>query len=127
MEAFLKKILVIDDDIQGNQMVCRILKNAGYEVRSAFDGVEGIKLFMKERSDLVITDLFMPEKEGLETIMELRQADKEVRIMAITGGAPNMNMADLLDTAEMFGANALMAKPFHMETFLQRVKELLDE
>jgi len=126
LEAFLKKILVIDDDIQGNQMVCRILKNAGYEVRSAFDGVEGIKLFMKERSDLVITDLFMPEKEGLETIMELRQADKEVRIMAITGGAPNMNMADLLDTAEMFGANALMAKPFHMETFLQRVKELLD-
>jgi len=122
----VKKILVIDDDIQGNQMVCRILKNAGYEVNSAFDGVEGVKLFMQERPDLVITDLFMPEKEGLETIMELRQADKKVRIMAITGGAPNMNMADLLDTAEMLGADALMAKPFHMETFLQRVKELLD-
>jgi len=122
----VKKILVIDDDIQGNQMICRILKNAGYEVRSAFDGVEGTKLFMQERPDLVITDLFMPEKEGLETIMELRQTDKKVRIMAITGGAPNMNMADLLDTAEMLGANALMAKPFHMETFLQRVKELLN-
>jgi len=122
----VKKILVIDDDIQGNQMICRILKNAGYEVRSAFDGVEGTKLFMQERPDLVITDLFMPEKEGLETIMEMRQTDKKVRIMAITGGAPNMNMADLLDTAEMLGANALMAKPFHMETFLQRVKELLN-
>jgi len=122
----VKKILVIDDDIQGNQMVCRILKNAGYEVNAAFDGSEGLKMIMKERPDLVITDLFMPEKEGLETIMELRQTDKKVRIMAITGGAPNMNMADLLDTAEMLGADALMAKPFHMETFLQRVKELLD-
>jgi len=81
----VKKILVIDDDIQGNQMVCRILKNAGYEVNAAFDGSEGLKMVMKERPDLVITDLFMPEKEGLETIMELRQADKKVRIMAITG------------------------------------------
>jgi len=83
----VKKIVVIDDDIKGNQMVCRILKNAGYEVSSAFNGVEGLKMYMKERPDLVITDLYMPEKEGLQTIMELRQMDKKIRIMAVSGGA----------------------------------------
>ena len=123
----MKKIVVIDDDIKGNQMVCRILKNAGYEVRAAFNGAEGLKIFKQERPDLVITDLFMPEKEGLETITELRQTDKKIRIMAISGGSANVNLADVLDTAEMFGADAVMAKPFQMETFLQRVKGLLDE
>ena len=122
----MKKIIVIDDDILGNQMVCRILKNAGYEVSSAFNGAEGLKMIIQDRPDLVITDLFMPEKEGLETITELRQTDKKIRIMAISGGFANVNLADVLDTAEMFGADAIMAKPLHIETFLQRVKELLD-
>ena len=123
----MKKTIVIDDDILANQMVCRILKNAGYEVNAAFDGSEGLKMVMRERPDLVITDLFMPEKEGLQTIMELRQMDKKLKIMAISGGSANMNMADILDTAEIFGADAVMAKPFQMETFLQKVKGLLDE
>jgi len=123
----VKKIVVIDDDIKGNQMVCRILKNAGYEVSSAFNGVEGLKMYMKERPDLVITDLYMPEKEGLQTIMELRQMDKKIRIMAVSGGAANMNIDEMLNTAEMFGADAIMAKPIHVETFLNRVKGLLDE
>jgi len=123
----VKKIIVIDDDIKGNQMVCRILVNAGYEVSSAFNGAEGLKMFMKERPDLVITDLYMPEKDGLETIMELRQLDEKIRILAISGGSANINMADILDTAEMFGADAIMAKPFHLERFLDLVKGLLGE
>jgi DNA-binding response OmpR family regulator len=123
----VKKIVVIDDDIKGNQMVCRILENAGYEVSAAFNGAEGLKLFKKERPDLVITDLYMPEKDGLETIMELRQTDNEIAILAISGGSAKINLADILVTAEMLGADAIMAKPLHLETFLQRVKGLLDK
>jgi len=123
----VKKIVVIDDDVQCNQLVCMILKHAGYEVRSANNGAEGLKMFMQERPDLVITDLYMPEKDGLETIMELRQTERKIRILAISGGALNINPADTLDTAEMFGADAIMAKPFNVETFLNKVKELLAE
>ena len=122
----MKKIVVIDDDIKCNQMICRILKNAGYQVSAAFNGAEGLKMFMKERPDLVITDLYMPEKDWLETIMELRQADEKIRILAISGGSLNINIDDMLNAAEIFGADAIMAKPFHLETFLNRVKGLLD-
>lgn len=124
---FMKKILVIDDNVQCNQMVCRFLTASGYEVSSAPNGVEGLKLFRKEIPDLVVTDLFMPEKDGLETIMELRRTDQKVRILAMSGGSTKMNMIDMLDIAETFGADAIMAKPFQLETFLQKVKELLDE
>ena len=123
----MKKIVVIDDDILCNRMVCRILESSGYEVRAAFTGAEGLKLFMHERPDLVITDLYMPEKDGLETIMELRRADGKIRILAISGGSLNINIDDMLNAAEMFGADAVMAKPFQLEIFLQRVKGLLDE
>lgn len=123
----MKKIVVIDDDIQCNRMVCRVLKNAGYEVKAALNGAEGLKMVLQERPDLVITDLYMPEKDGLETIMELRQTEQKIRILAISGGALNINVAEMLDTAEMFGADAIMAKPVHLETFLLTVKGLLDE
>ena len=122
----MKKIVIIDDDIQCNRMICRILENAGYEVRTAFNGVEGLKMVMQERPDLMITDLYMPEKEGLATIRELRQADEKIRILAISGGSLNINVADMLDAAEMFGADDIMAKPLHLETFLHKVNRLLN-
>jgi DNA-binding response OmpR family regulator len=127
MGGSVKKVMVIDDDIPCNRMVCRILENAGYEVRAAFNGAEGLRLFRHDRPDLVITDLYMPEKDGLETIMELRQADAKIKILAISGGSLNINVADMLDAAEMFGADAIMAKPFQLNTFLHQVKELLGE
>lgn len=122
----MKKIVVIDDDIKCNQMICRILNNEGYEVRAAVNGAEGLKMFMEERPDLVITDLYMPEKDGLETIMELRRAHEKIRILAISGGSLNINIEEMLSAAEIFGADAIMAKPFHLETFLHRVKGLLE-
>jgi DNA-binding response OmpR family regulator len=123
----VKKIMVIDDDIPCNRMICRILENSGYEVRAAFNGAEGLKMYMDERPDLVITDLYMPEKDGLEMIMELRKADAKIRILAISGGSLNINIDDMLNAAEMFGADAILAKPFPLEIFLQRVKGLLNE
>ena len=121
----MKKILVIDDDLQFNGMICMILEDAGYAVRSAYNGVEGLKLFMQERPDLVITDIYMPEKEGLETIMELRQTGIEVKILVVSGGSPHMNMAEVFNMAELFGADAALPKPFNITTFSQKVKELV--
>ncbi len=121
----MKKVLVIDDDIQFNKMVCMILEDSGYAVRSAHDGVAGLKMFMQERPDLVITDLYMPEKEGLETIMELRQEDSKIKILVMSGGSPHMNMAEMFNMAGLFGADAALPKPFSMGTFLEKVSELM--
>jgi DNA-binding response OmpR family regulator len=123
----VKKILVIDDDQQFNRMICMILEDAGYGVRTAPNGLEGLGMFMKERPDLVITDLYMPEKEGLETIMELRQTDKEIRILVVSGGSPHMNMSEMFTMAGIFGADAALPKPFDIGTLLQKVRELLGE
>jgi DNA-binding response OmpR family regulator len=123
----VKDILVIDDDQQFRRMICMILEDAGYEVRSAENGLEGLGMFMKERPDLVITDLYMPEKEGLETIMELRQTDKNIRILVVSGGCPHMNMSEMFTMAGIFGADAALPKPFDIGVFLQKVKELLSE
>lgn len=121
----MHKILVIDDDIQFNSMVCLILQDAGYEVRTAHDGAEGVKLFLQTRPDLVMTDMYMPEKEGIETIMEIRQVDKEVKILVVSGGYPHMSMTEMFTTAEMLGADAALSKPFTLNNLLEKIKDLL--
>ena len=122
----MRKILVIDDDDQFNRMVCLILAQAGYEVAAASDGAVGLKLFREQRPDLVITDIYMPEKEGLETILELRAAGNTTRILVISGGSPQMNLPEMFNMAEMFGADAMLAKPFDLDLFLKTVSNLLE-
>jgi DNA-binding response OmpR family regulator len=121
----VNKILVIDDDEQCNSMISMVLEDAGYEVWSAQNGLKGLEIYRREHPDLVITDLYMPEKEGLETIMELRERDKKTRILVISGGCPHTNMSDMFTMAEIFGADAALPKPFDIAIFLQKVKELL--
>lgn len=123
----MKSILLIDDDVQFNKMVCLILNQAGYAVRSAADGNAGMKLFRQERPDLVITDLYMPEKEGMETIMELRAVDNTLKILVMSGGSPHLHLAEMFKVAELFGANAMLAKPFDIDLFLRTVSGLLGE
>lgn len=121
----MSKILVIDDDDQFNQMVRLILAQAGHDVSSAADGAVGLKIFREERPDLVITDIYMPEKEGLETIMELRASGYRTRILVISGGSPQMNTTEMFNMAALFGADAMLAKPFDMDLFLNTVNHLL--
>ena len=121
----MKNILVIDDDVQFNRMLCLILTEAGYTVSSAEDGDAGMKIFRQEAPDLVITDIYMPEKEGLETIIELRAVNPDIKILVISGGLTQMRMAETFDLAETFGANAVLAKPFDMNTILSTVNKLL--
>ncbi len=107
----MPKILVIDDDILVRRTIARILERSGYEVVLAEDGVQGVASFRSERPDLVITDLIMPEKEGIETIIEMRREDPNARIIAVSGGG-RLGSMDFLVVAGKLGASEILRKPF---------------
>ena len=117
-------ILVIDDDGAVRKLIAMILERAQHRVVEAADGIKGLKAFKAASFDLVITDLIMPEKEGLETIRELRLDGGEVRILAISGGFPG-NPIDILDMARSLGADAALGKPFTPDALLAEVDRLL--
>ncbi len=120
----MKRILVIDDDTQIRQMLRQMLERADYEVNDASNGVEGIELQRARPFDLIITDIIMPEKEGIETIMELRRDFKDVKIIAISGGG-RINSRDHLNVANMCGVDRTFGKPFDREELLEAIQELL--
>jgi len=120
----MKSILVIDDDVQVRQLLRLMLEQAGYMVFDAADGNEGIKRFHADPTDLVVTDIIMPEKEGIETIRELRRDYPGVKIIAISGGG-RVSAGDYLKTAESFGVHRTFTKPFEREELLEAIEELL--
>src|SRR5665213_3241891 len=85
-EPAAAKVLVIDDDHLVRRTISRILQTGGYRVALAEDGAKGVAKFRSERPDLVITDIIMPEKEGIETIIELLRDNPQARIIAVSGG-----------------------------------------
>ena len=122
----MARILIIDDEDQSRDMLCQALTRAGYEVLTARDGSEGIALCRTVRADLIITDILMPGKEGLETIMELRRDFPRIKIIAMSGGGRTGNL-NFLDIAERLGAQRTLQKPFHLQEVLQCVQALLEE
>jgi CheY-like chemotaxis protein len=120
----MARILVIDDDRQARNVLKQILSRAGYDVVEAQDGAEGVRLFQATPADLVITDILMPEKEGLETIQELRQSAPQVKIIAISGGGEKGNL-NFLRIAEKLGAQQTIQKPFSRQTLLDAVAQVL--
>lgn len=120
----MASILIIDDEEQMRTALCSLLEGSGYEVISASDGKEGLKLYHEKPTDLIITDLIMPEKEGIETIMELKRISPDVKIIAISGGGHN-DPEDYLPLAKQLGAQRTIAKPFGGEELLKAVRELL--
>jgi DNA-binding response OmpR family regulator len=107
----MQKILVIDVDSLVRDTLLRILERKGYQVLVAPDGARGLRMFRSERPDLVITDIIMPEKEGLETIREILGEYPDAKIIAISGGARIGNM-DFLEMAGKLGASDIIHKPF---------------
>lgn len=122
----MKRILVIDDDRQLRLMLDAMLKSAGYEVKAVEDGSLALGAVREFKPDLVITDLFMPEKEGLQTITELRCEAPKLKIMAISGGTPLSSM-DFLGVAKKMGAQKTLAKPFVRQDLLTAVAELIGD
>ena len=119
-----KKILVIDDDFQFRTMVVEMLERKKYLVFAAEDGEEGIRIWKDLNPDLVITDIIMPNKEGIETILTLKRINKDVKIIAISGGG-RTNAQDNLRSAKLLGASLTIAKPFENTELIAAVQELI--
>ena len=122
----MARILIVDDDAQFRKMLRMMLEKGGHEIFEAPDGKVGLALYKKDPTDLVISDIFMPHKEGLQTIKELRQDFPDAKIIAVSGGG-KVKGFDYLDDAELFGANRTLAKPFTGKDVLAAVGELLDQ
>jgi CheY-like chemotaxis protein len=119
-----KQILVVDDDPMVNSLIRRLLEKRGYRVASAFNGKEALNIYSTGVFDLVITDIIMPEMEGLETIKELRHTDPSVKIIAVSGGGIG-SADDYLHAANLLGALRTFSKPFHVEEMQRAVDELI--
>ena len=122
----MQRILVIDDDEQVRELLAEILAQAGYHITEAVNGEVGLKLFRAQPADLVITDLIMPEKEGMETILALRKEFPKVRIIAVSGGGRSTTL-DYLPIAKSLGARRTLAKPFTRQEILDAVRDTLAE
>ena len=120
----MKKILVIDDDVQVQTTLQKILTREGYAVILAADGKQGLQHYQAQHIDLVITDLIMPEKDGIETIVALRRQVPDVKIIAISGGG-RVDKKYHLTIAEQFGARKVLPKPIERQVLLQAVEDVL--
>ena len=122
----MARIIVIDDDRKLREVICRALERAGYNVIEAADGRAGIRLYREQGGDLVVTDIFMPERDGLETIRLLRRESPELKIVAISGG-DGAGRIDLQEEARLFGAARTLGKPFEPGELVKVVRDLLAE
>ncbi len=118
----MARILIIDDYLPTRTALRSLFEKAGYEIKEASDGEAGIRLYHQEPADLVIVDILMPGKEGLETIRELKRDFPQIKIIAISGGGVHY-----LDMAREFGALHAFEKPFDMREILETVQKSLDE
>lgn len=121
----MHRIVVIDDDQDVREVMSAVLESAGYDVASARDGARGLALLREHAADLVITDIFMPEAEGLETIRQMRREFPQVAIIAMSGGGDLLEPRSYLQLAHQFGARLTLTKPFRGAALLRAVHDLL--
>lgn len=119
-------ILVIDDDTQLRTLIVRILEMENHQIVEAVNGIEGIRCFRKQKIDLVITDILMPDKDGIEVIREIRSAHPDVKMIAISGGG-QLGADQYLTLAKKLGAQHTLLKPFQREDLLEIVNHLLKD
>ncbi len=120
----INRILVVDDEEQMRSKLRLMLESEGYEITEAPDGNIALWLYKEKPSDLIVLDIIMPEKEGLETITELKREFPDVKILAISGGGTG-DAGQYLSLAKTMGADSILAKPFEKEELLKAVKEIL--
>lgn len=120
----MKSILVIDDDDIVRTMLTAMLERENYRVITAINGAEALEKYHAEPTDLVITDIIMPEKEGIETILELKRSKPDIKIIAVSGGG-RVGPQDYLNVAKKFGAQYTFTKPFDRKSLIDAVKDLI--
>ena len=117
----MAKVLVVDDESAIRQTIRRMLEGVGHQVIEAEDGSIGVRLAEETRPDLVLVDMFMPVKDGFETLRDIRARCSDVKVVAMSGGR-----LDVLDGLENLGASATLAKPFGREQLLGTVARVLE-
>jgi CheY-like chemotaxis protein len=120
----MARILLIDDDEPFRNVLKVSLEQMGHDISEARDGREGVSLYTDGAFDVVITDLIMPDKEGIETIMDLRKLNPAVKIIAMSGGG-RVTSVDYLQIARQVGAKRILAKPFLYEDIKGAIEQLM--
>ncbi len=118
------RILLIDDDDEFRLMFKEMLERANYEVFDINNGKEGINFYRSNPTDLIITDIVMPEKEGIETIINLMKEFSNIKIIAISGGGRS-GPQNYLETAKLLGAKYSFTKPFQKEDILKAIESCI--
>jgi CheY-like chemotaxis protein len=122
------RILLADDDTKVRAVIRMILEEAGFEVVEAKDGKEALRAFRSERADVIVCDVFMPDKDGLEAIKELRGEFPGVKIVAMSGGGSkgtSDGILDMLMMARHLGAAEVLSKPIDQASLLAAIRRLL--
>ena len=118
------RILVLEDDAMLRRLLRETLEGSGHEVTEAADGELGLKQFRQAPADLVVVDIFMPEKDGLEVIQELRADHPDLKIIAVSGGG-GVDSGTYLLAASRMGADRVFEKPFEMVDLLDAIQQML--
>lgn len=121
----VRRILVIEDDDLICQMLSEFLASAGFEVHSTQDGESGVRLFCAEKFDLVITDIFMPDKDGIEVVRDILEHRPDAKVVVISGGGGFQSPVRLLNAAKSMGARGILQKPFQPQQILDMVNDIL--
>jgi len=121
----MARILVIDDYVEICTLAKKFLILDGHEVDTAENGAVGLKLAGRNKYDLVITDVVMPEQDGIGVVAELKKLHPHIRIIVMTGGGAKMSISDLLKITRFMKADRGIAKPLDFEKLLETVREVL--
>ena len=118
-------ILVVDDDPDCRNLLQQILESNDFQVQTAINGIEAIDKYKENPADLIIMDIVMPEKEGIETIIELKNDYPEFKIKIAMSGGGSLGAKDYLETAQLLGVECTFSKAFKPNELLEKVKELI--
>jgi two-component system response regulator (stage 0 sporulation protein F) len=119
----MASILIVDDDAPIRAVLRDILEEEGHQIREAADGQIGLTLYREAPADLVITDILMPERDGMEVTLALTQEFLDARVIVMTGATGHRNF---LNVAKLFGARRVIQKPFTVEELRRAVRFTLD-
>jgi CheY-like chemotaxis protein len=125
MSNVMPSVLIVDDEAQIRQLIRTTFEEAGYRVSEASNGKEALAQYRLAPTDVVITDILMPDQDGLECITTLRRESPNVKIIAITGDSNMIGVLDFLDVAKMLGADGTLQKPFEMKALVEAAESAL--
>ena len=121
----MARILVVEDNEDLRLIIKDILEDAGHDISQACDGAEVEEILSIQPVDLVLTDIIMPEQEGIQTIIRLRKQFPDLKIIGMSGGGSLGNAEYYLEMAQEFGANAALQKPFSKTQLIETIQELI--